>query len=155
RLAWGNATPLHPDLDLDQATQLDTELLRCAGGRVDLLRRVEAERDGGVLCQRSQPPQLAVADHLVADQHVLHTTAYQRLRLADLLHALADRAPRDLPQRDGRRFVGLGVRPHAHAGRAAELGHLRDVAVERVEVDDQRRRLDVVEERTDLGRRWI
>src|SRR5262249_9963551 len=52
---------------------------------------------GPLFCERGQPPQLAFADHLIAHQHVLHTAANEHFRFADLLHALADRAERDLP----------------------------------------------------------
>ena len=46
-----------------------------------------------------------------------------------LLRALADGAVGNLPQRNRRRFVGLGMRTHAHASRAREFGHFRDIAI--------------------------
>ena len=116
---------------------------------------VEAQRDRGILCQRREAAQLALADDLVAHQHVLHAAAHQRLGLADLLHALPDRALRDLPERNGCALMRLGVRSHADAGRPRELRHLGDVAVERIEVDDERRRFDVVDGSTDLGGRRV
>ena len=154
-LAGRDAAALHADVDLDQGAQLDAEILRHARGRVDLLGRVEAQRDRRILRERGKAAQLALTDNLIADQDVLHAAAHQRFRLADLLHALADRAVRDLPQRDRGRFVRLGMRTHAHAGRAGKLRHFRDVAVERVEVDDQRRRIDVCDRSTDLGGRRV
>ena len=137
------------------APKLDAEVLRDARGRIDLLGGVEAQRDRRILCERGKAAQLAITDDLVAHQDVLHAAAHQRFRLADLLHALADRAVRDLAQRDRRRLVGLGMRAHAHAGRARKLGHFRDVAIERVEIDDQRRRIDVCDRSTDLGGRRV
>ena len=72
---------------------------------------------------------------------------------ADLLHALADGAERDLPQRDLRAFVGLGVRPAAaRRRRARTLAIFCEIALERVEVDDQRRRVDVLDGSSDLSR---
>ena len=70
---------------------------RHAGCRVDLLGGIEAQRDRRILGERCQPLQLALANHLVAHQDVLHATAHERFGFADLLHALADRAVSDLP----------------------------------------------------------
>ena len=154
-LARRDAAALHADVDLDQRAQLDAEVLRDARGRIDLLGGVEAQRDRRILRERGKAAQLAITDDLIAHQDVRHAAAHQRFRLADLLHALADRALRDLPQRDRRRLVRLGMRAHAHAGRARKLGHFRDVAIERVEIDDQRRRIDVCDRSTDLGGRRV
>ncbi len=92
-----HAAALHADFDLDKPAERDAEIPRHAGCGVDLLRSIEAQRDRRFLCKRSQPPQLASAHHLIADQHVLHTAANQHFRFADLLHALPHRAARDLP----------------------------------------------------------
>ena len=154
-LARPDAAALHADVDLDQGAQFDAEILRHPRGRIDLLGRVEAERDRRILRERGKAAQLAITDNLIADQDVLHAAAHQRFRLADLLHALADRAVRDLPQRNGGRFVRLGMRTDANAGRAGKLRHFRDVAVEGVEVDDERRRIDVCDRSTDLGGRRV
>ena len=62
---------------------------------------------------------------------------------------------RDLLARDDRALVGLGVRPQPHAGRARERRHLLEVALERVEIDDERGRVDVVEPAPDLGGRDV
>ena len=90
-------------------------------------------------------------DHLVADQHVLDAAADERFRLAHLLAALADGARRDLLQRDRRTFVRLGVRPETHARLLGEGGELGEVALERVELDDESRRLDRVDRVADGG----
>ena len=92
-----------------------------------------------------------VADDFVADQHVAHAAADQRFGLADLLAALAHGAGRDLHQRDRRALVRLRMRTQAHAGGPRELGHPLHVALQRVEIDDQRRRVDVVDRRADAG----
>jgi hypothetical protein len=49
----------------------------------------------------------------------------------------------------------LGVGPHAHPRGAGEFGHLCDVAIERVEIDNQRRRLDLGDGHTNLGGRRV
>ena len=120
-----------------------------------MLRRVEAERDRRILRQRGKSAQLAITDDLIAHKDVLHAAAYQGLCLADLLYALTCSALRDLLQRDGNRFVGLGMRTHANPCRARKLGHSRNVTIERVEVDDERRGVDVIDGSTDLGGRRI
>jgi hypothetical protein len=108
---------------------------------------------------------LLLPEDLVADEHVAHAAGDQHLGLADLLHALADRAMRDLLQRDRRRFVRLGMRAHAHTRLFRELRHLGEVALEGVEVDDEGRRVDLVDGRADVcgrklhvvsaGSRWL
>jgi hypothetical protein len=145
----------HADFDLDQPAERDAEIPRHARCRVDLVRSIEAQRDGRLLRKRGQPPQLAFADHLIAHEHVLHTAANQHFGFADLLHALADGAASDLPQRNRSRLVGLGMRPHAHSRGAGERGHLCDVAIERVEIDDERRGLDLGDGYTNLGGRRV
>ena len=103
--------------------------------------------------QRHQPPQFLPADDFVGDEHVRDPAIDHRLGLADLLHAHADRAELDLLQRDDRAFVGLGVRPQPDAGAGDALGQAAQIALERVEIDDQRRGVDLVERHADLGGR--
>ena len=150
-----HAAALHADFDFDKPAERDAEIPRRAGCRVDLVRSIEAQRDGRLLCKRGQPPQLAFADYLIAHQHVLHTAANEHFRFADFLHALADRAACDLSQRNRSRLVGLGMRPHAHPRDFGELGHLCDVAVESVEIDDQRGGLDLGDGYAYLGGRRV
>src|SRR5262245_64038293 len=45
-LSRRNAAALHADLDLDEAAELDIEVLRHPGGRIELLGRGEAEAEG-------------------------------------------------------------------------------------------------------------
>ena len=55
----------------------------------------------------------------------------------------------------GNRFVNAGVRTHTYPSRTRKLGHFRNVAIERVEVDDERRSVDVVDGSTDFGGRQV
>jgi hypothetical protein len=57
----------------------------------------------------------------------------------------------DLPQRDRRRFMGLGMGPQPDAGGTRQAGHLREIALEGIEVDDQRRRVDLIDRSADIG----
>ena len=63
----------------------------------------------------------------------------EHFRLADLGAADADRAAVDLPFRDDRRLVGLGVRPQLHAGAVGELLRAIDVALDARVVDQDLR----------------
>ncbi len=119
----------------------------------DLRRVVDAHPDLRGMRQRHQPAQFLAADDFVGDQHVAHAAIDHRLGLADLLHADADRAKFDLLQRDHRAFVRLGVRPQPHPPPGDPVGEPLQVALERIEIDDQRRRIDLVERHADLGRR--
>ena len=67
----------------------------------------------------------------------------QRFRFAQLGDANAQRAGFDLPPRDLGTLVRLGVRPELNAALARKLRHMRDVAFEHVEIDDERRRLQL------------
>ena len=147
-----DAAALHPDLDLDERPELDAVVARHPRGGVDLLGIIEAQRDLGVLGEPRQASQLRRADDLVADEDVADAGARERFRFRDLLHALADGAERDLPFRDLRAFVGLRVRPEPDTGVARNPRHLLEIALERVEVDDQRRRVDVLDGSSDLSR---
>ena len=121
----------------------------------DIGRIVGADRDRGNLRQRREPGQLGVAHHLVADQDVGDAAPGQHLRLPHLLHALADRAGGNLAVRDDRRFVRLGVRPQLRAGRGEQRAHMREVVLEGVEVEQQRRRVDLVFAHAGLGGRGL
>ena len=156
RVAAGrDPAALHADFELDQGAEFDAGLLGDARRGVDLLGRVETQRDLRLAREPGEAAQLALAHHLVAHQDVGDAAAHQRLGLAHFLHALADRAGRDLPPRDRRAFVGFGMRAHAHARGARDAGHLGDVAVEGVEVDHQRRRLDIGDGGTNRGGRQV
>src|SRR6516162_6227848 len=60
-----HAAALHADFDLDQPPKRNAEIARHARCRVDLLGSIEAQRDGRLVGQRGQPPQLAFANHLM------------------------------------------------------------------------------------------
>ncbi len=100
-----------------------------------------------------EPPQFLAPDDLVRDEHVRDPALDHRLGLADLLHAHADGAERDLLQRDDRAFVGLGMRPRPDTGAGDALGQAAQIALERVEIDDEGGGVDLVEGHADLGRR--
>ena len=97
------------------------------------------------LASRGEACELLLADDLVGDEHVANAGGDERLGLADLLAADADRAALDLRVRDVRALVRLRVRAQRDAAAAHGVGHQVEVALERVEVDDERRRVDVLD----------
>ena len=126
RLARRDAAAAGADVDLHVHVQLDARSAAPpAADRAMLSEIVDAHADARLARELGQARELGRADHLVGDQHVAHAAAHHRLGLADLLAAHADRAARDLRQRDLRALVGLGVRPHAHRACRAGCGSAR------------------------------
>ena len=144
------AVAAHVDLDIDR--QGDAGLAGSRLQRGDLPRIVGADPDPRQMGEGGQPAQFLPADDLVGDEHVPDAALDHRLGLADLLNAHADRAERDLLQGDDRAFVGLGVRPHPDTAAGDPLRQAAQIALEGVEIDDQRRGVDLVEGHADLGR---
>ncbi len=117
-----------------------------------------------VHCQRQAPAlrrqlrgqarhaqQLVRRDDLVADEEVAHAARGQRLGFGGFLHAGAGGAGALQQQGDFGALVHLGVRPPAHLVLARKAGHALDVALHRVEVDDQRGRVDRVDALAQAG----
>jgi hypothetical protein len=92
--------------------------------------------------QRRHATQLGRCDDLVADKDIAHAARGQRLGLGRLLHAHAHGARLHLQPRQRRALVHLGVRAQPDLVFSGELGHARDVALHRVEVDHQRGGVD-------------
>ena len=137
-----HAAAVLADVDLDEHPEGDAAALRGLGGQRDPLARVDAQADLRALGQRSEPRRLAVVDDLVGQQHVIDPGGDERFGLGHRLAAHADRAGLDLTMGDRRALVRLAVRAQRDADGAARQCHGVHVVVERVEVDDQRRRLD-------------
>jgi hypothetical protein len=91
-----------------------------------------------------QPVDLAGIANLVGDEDVLDAAAREDLSLAHLLAANPDRAAQALLQLGHiDRLVHLAVRTVAHSVCLGVLAQLFDVALQRVEIEHQARRLDV------------
>ena len=88
---------------------------------------------------------LAGAEDRIADEDVADAGRGHHLGLAELLAGDADRAAGELLVRERGELVRLDVRPERDAERVAVGLHAVDVALDRVEVDDQRGRVDVGE----------
>ena len=87
-----------------------------------------------------EPRGLRCADDFVGDQHVADSGVDECRGFVGLLAADADGAAGELCLRDRRALVRFGVRPQPHAFR--RVRHALEVALERLQVDEERRRLD-------------
>jgi hypothetical protein len=103
---------------------------------------VDEHADPRLPRERGESQELRRRDDLVGDEHVGSARLDERHRLVDLLAADADRAVRHLRLRDRGCLVRLRVRTQSQAARGDLARHRVDVALERVEVEDQRGRLD-------------
>src|SRR2546423_385616 len=99
----------------------------------------------GTLRQRREARQFRLADDLVRYEHITDAAVDQRLRFRDLLAADADRAMGDLALGDLRTLVRLRMRAHAHRTAFHRAGERAQIALESIQLEDQRRRVDVLD----------
>ena len=138
------------DVDLDENRDRRLRRARRFGQQVDALGGVDGDREPDVPRQLGDARELGRPDDLVGDEDVVEARGRQGFGLARLLDADADRAGADLQPGDRRALVHLGVRAQAHAALAGEGRHRREVALHRVEVDHQGRRVDIGDGGTDF-----
>jgi hypothetical protein len=150
-----HAAARRADIDLDQNRKPRAGLLGRRLDRRHLGRVIDADRDLRDARQCREARELAGTHHLVADQDVGDAAPGEDFRLTDFLHALAYGAARHLQPRDHRRFVGLGMGAQLRPGRRQQGGHAVEVVFEGIEVDHQRRRVDLVLTLTRLGWRRL
>ena len=99
---------------------------------------------GLALEHAQEPADLLRPDHLRRDEDIAHAGRRHHVGLADLGHADAHGAGGDLAPRDLRALVGLGVRAQLLAGGLDIGGHLLDIALEAVEVEEEGGRGELV-----------
>jgi len=142
RLAGPHAAAARADVDLDVRVDGRAHVARRVRERCDRARVVHQHADPRLPRQRREAQELRGRDDLVGDEHVHDAGLDERRGLVDLLAADAHRAARDLRLRDRGRFVRLRVRPQPEAAGGDLARHRVDIALERVEVEHQRGRLD-------------
>jgi hypothetical protein len=103
-----------------------------------------------LLCQIGQRAQLARTNDLVGDEHVGDAAGQKWLGLARLLHANANAAGRHLAARDLHALMALGMRPHPQLAPHC-IHEPRQVALKAIQVEQQRRRVDVFDGVTGSG----
>src|SRR5581483_4393502 len=149
RRAGRDAAAVLADVHLDDHAQAQAGRLGGGGELLGVRRVVDDHHHLGVPRQADQADDLRRADHLARDQDAVDPALDHRLGLGELRAADADRAGVELLARDERRLVRLGVRAHRLAAPPAPLGHPRDVPLEPDDVDDQRRRVELLQRPAD------
>ena len=99
--------------------------------------------------QRGHPRQLVRGHHLVADVHAMHAAGSHRFGLGRFLDADPDRASLHLQLGQRRTLVHLRVWAPADVVFLGEFRHPPQVALHRIEVEHQRRRVDRVHAQAD------
>ncbi len=132
---------VHADIDLDDDRQDLAGRLRGSAELDEMREAVDGDDRLGARRQIDQSPNLQRADDLVGDQDVADAAIGHRFGLAELCTRHADGTGGDLHSGDFCRLVTLHMRPPGHAVDAASLGNARDIRLEDVEIDEQRRRV--------------
>ena len=137
-----DAAAMSADVDLDQHVDRRARLRRrCRNGP----QQFRSSASTPIVAVRASPARRAsfvAADDFVGDEHVANACLDKCRRLITFWQQMPTAPRRYLPLRDFRTLVRLGVRPQRHAGTAHRVGHEFQVALERIEVDDQRRCFD-------------
>ena len=152
RLARRHPAAAHPHLELD--VDIDARA-RAPHRRLELAHIGNVIHAHAELCafrQRRQSLELLRPDDFVRHQHVRDAALDHRFGLRHLLAAHAHRAGGNLPLADFRALVGFRVRPHAHPP-GDRVRQALDVGLERIQVEDQRRRVDLFQTHADGGGR--
>ncbi len=150
RPARRDAAAAHADFQLDIGFHGRARALRRRLQVAHVVRVVDADADARALRERGEALELARAHDFIRDQHVADAALDHRLGLRHLLAAHAHRAGRDLALADFGALVGLGVRAHPHAA-LHEVREPFQVGLERVQVEDQRRRIDLLQPHAHFG----
>ncbi len=131
--------------DVDVHQRIDAQPGCARGGRECRcrLRIVDHDRYCSARGEREQPPDFGRTDDLGRDQDVRNAAVREHFRFGELRAAHADRAALELHVRDAGGLVRLGMRPKFDRGRRDERRHAIEVALDPVEVEQQRRRVDV------------
>ena len=152
-LARLDSATVRADVDLHEHVERHPELSRSRIERSHVGRIIRANGDTGLGRERGESLCLECPDELVRDENVPHAAFDHRFGLAHLLATHAYRAERDLAQRDLRALVTLRVRAHGDLVAAQRFAQAFQIAVERIELEDQGRRVDFRERHPDGSRR--
>ena len=140
-------------VDLDQ--HLDPHAFGARRGvQIGYVARVVGQNaDLGLAHKSGEARKFLLSHDLVRHEHVGDTARDQRLGLAHLLAAHADRPRGDLRPGDLGALVALRVRAQAHAAALHRVRHALEVALEGIQIENERGRVDFVEGDPDGGLR--
>ena len=135
------ATPSHIHFHIDVD---DHSSRRCNPGKIAHRGRgISQHTDSRPRCKRNQTFEFGGAHHLVGDQYVTHPGFNENRGLAHFLAADPHRTERHLPQRDLGCLVTFGVGTQPHTTASKRIGHALQIALEGVEVEQQRGRINI------------
>src|SRR4029450_7715852 len=140
-----DAAPVTANLDPDQYVELGTGSSHRRTEMPNVGRIVDQHADRRFACERREAFELCRADDLVGDEHVADSGFDKGLGFIDLLAANARGAALDLLVRDVGTLLRFRVRAKCDSGAARRIGHEIEIALERVEIDDKRGRIDAVD----------
>ena len=156
RLDRADAVPPHAEVHVDEDADLDPGRPRRRRQRPDVIGVVDRRLDVGLALEGGQPGGLRGADDEVGDQDVADPGGGHHLRLGDLGHGDPDRPRPQQGVGDRRALERLAVGPPLDIAGPEVLGHRPDVGVERVQVQQERRRVEFVEPQSDRAElQWI
>ena len=142
-LGAGHARAMHAGIDIDDHLERFAGPGGRGGERLDIGRMIDHDHQVGHLAiELDQTRDGLRRHHRRGDVQPLDAGLGQRLGLAQLGATVAERPGGDLPFGDVGRLVRLGMRPQVHLVRLGEIRHLGDVAIERLDVDHERRRVE-------------
>jgi hypothetical protein len=130
---------------VDHDVEGDAVVGRRPRQRADVVGVIDHDHRVGRLAGQAREPADGARRHdLGGDEQSAHAGARHHLGLAQLGARHAERAGRHLAFRDLRTAVGLGVRAQVLPGRAHVRRHACEVALEAVQVEEQRGGRDLV-----------
>ena len=88
---------------------------------------------------------LGRTDDLIGDQYIVDAGVHQYPSLTGFLAAHTHRTECNLTQRHRWRLVHLGVRTQTQLAGARKIGHASKIALERIKINDQGGRIDLVD----------
>ena len=123
-------------------------------GFVELARlnlAIDRENEPGLGCERGGAARFDRSDDLIRHHDVADAAGSHDLGFAELGAGDADGACRDFQMSDRWRFIGFAVRAPVRPARFDVAGHVGDVALEGIEVDEQRGSIELFDGQADQG----
>ena len=136
-----HAAPSH--VDLDREVDRSGHALRRSGDGAHILQVVHPHRDIGPLGQIHKAGDLSLAHDLVRDEDTLDPCPGKNLRFFQFLTGHPNRPRIDLLVSDDGGLVRLHVRAQIRIHAFVVIRHLADVVFHRIQIDQQRRCIQV------------
>ena len=143
RAGIAHTTAMHADVHLDEHAQADASRVGGRGECGDIGGIVDRNHHFGTPGEVDETGDLLCADDLVGDENIVEAVPHQHFGFAELGAGEPVRAGCQQPLRDGRRLRRLEVRAQRRTAPAEERAHGGDVLLHHVEVDDERRSIEL------------